>query len=117
MDNMDNCLFCRIVNREIPSRIVYEDDLVLGFNDISPKAPVHVLLIPKVHVSSLNELTSEHSGAMAHLTSVIQVVAEKMGIKDSGYRVVVNCGKDSGQEVAHLHYHILGGRSLENNFG
>jgi len=114
---MDNCLFCRIVRREIPSRIVYEDDLVLGFYDIEPKAPVHILLIPKVHIASLNDLTPEHSEVIAHLTSVIPMAAEKMGIKDSGYRVVVNCGKDSGQAVAHLHYHILGGRAFENNFG
>ncbi|HHU77977.1 MAG: histidine triad nucleotide-binding protein [Caldicoprobacterales bacterium] len=114
---MDNCLFCRIVSREIPSRIVYEDELVLGFCDIAPKAPVHVLVIPKTHVASLNDLGKEHEGIMAHLTLAIPQVAEKMGIKDSGYRVVVNCGKDSGQEVAHLHYHILGGRAMENNFG
>lgn len=114
---MENCLFCRIVNREIPSRIAYEDEFVLGFYDIEPKAPVHVLLIPKIHVASLNEATSEYSGIMAHLTSVIQDVAEKLGIRESGYRVVINCGKDSGQAVDHLHYHILGGRPFENNFG
>lgn len=114
---MDNCLFCRIVNREIPSRIIYEDDMVLGFYDIEPKAPAHILLIPKVHINSLNELTNEHSSIMAHLIGVIPVVAEKLGIKDSGYRVIINCGNDSGQAVAHLHYHLLGGRLLENNFG
>lgn len=114
---MDNCLFCRIVNREIPSKIVYEDDLVLGFQDVDPKAPVHILLIPKAHISSLNDLGSEHEGIMAHLTLAIPQAAEKMGIKDSGYRVIINCGKDSGQAIGHLHYHILGGRSFENNFG
>ena len=114
---MDNCLFCRIVKREIPSKIVYEDDLVLCFQDIAPKAPVHLLLIPKVHVASFNDLKDEHKDVMAHLTMAIPQVAEKMGIKESGYRVVVNCGKDSGQEVAHLHYHILGGRSFGNTFG
>ena len=114
---MDNCLFCRIVNREIPSRIVYEDESVLGFYDIEPKAPVHVLLIPKAHITSLNELTEERSGLIAHLTGVIPEVAEKLGIRESGYRVVINCGKDSGQAVPHLHYHILGGKTFENNFG
>ena len=114
---MEDCLFCRIVNREIPSRIVYEDEDVLGFYDIEPKAPVHVLLIPKIHVASLNELTGEYAGMIAHLTSVVPVIAEKLGIKESGYRVVINCGKDSGQAVPHLHYHILGGRTFENNFG
>lgn len=114
---MENCLFCRIVNREIPSSIVYEDDLILGFKDIEPQAPVHVLLIPKFHVSSLNDLGKEHGELIARLTSVIPQVAEKMGVKDSGYRVVVNCGEDGGQTVFHLHYHILGGRALENQFG
>ncbi|HHU48387.1 MAG TPA: histidine triad nucleotide-binding protein [Clostridiales bacterium] len=114
---MENCLFCRIVNREIPSSIVYEDDLILGFKDIEPQAPVHVLLIPKIHVSSLNDLGKEHGELIARLTSVIPQVAEKMGVKDSGYRVVVNCGEDGGQTVFHLHYHILGGRALENQFG
>ena len=91
--------------------------MVLCFQDIAPKAPVHLLLIPKVHVASLNDLKDEHKDVMAHLTMAIPQVAEKMGIKESGYRVVVNCGKDSGQEVAHLHYHILGGRSFGNTFG
>jgi histidine triad (HIT) family protein len=114
---MDNCLFCRIVNKEIPSRIVYEDDLVLGFNDIQPQAPVHVLLIPKTHVASMNDVGKEHGELIAHLTSVVPQVADKMGIKDSGYRLVVNCGKDGGQTVSHLHYHILGGKTLEVTFG
>lgn len=114
---MDNCLFCRIINREIPSKIVYEDDKVLAFHDVEPKAPVHILLIPKTHVASLNDLDSQHGEDMAHLSLSISKVAEIMGIKDSGYRVIVNCGKDSGQAVAHLHYHILGGRVFENNFG
>ena len=114
---MDNCLFCRIINREIPSKIVYEDDKVLAFHDVEPKAPIHILLIPKTHLASLNDLASDHEGVMAHLTLSISKVAEIMGIKDSGYRVIVNCGKDSGQAVAHLHYHILGGRTFENNFG
>ena len=114
---MENCLFCRIVNREIPSSIVYEDDLILGFKDIEPQAPVHVLLIPKIHVSSMNDLGKEHGELIARLTSVIPQVAEKMGVKDSGYRVVVNCGEDGGQTVFHLHYHIMGGRAFENQFG
>lgn len=109
---MENCLFCRIVNKEIPSRIVYEDDLLLGFYDIEPKAPVHVLLIPKAHIESLNDLAVDHSILMGHLTLTIAELTEKLGIKESGYRVIVNCGEDSGQEVAHLHYHILGGEKL-----
>ena len=109
---MDKCLFCRIANREVPSKIVYEDDVVLAFHDVEPKAPVHILLIPKTHVASLDDLDSQHEGDIAHLTLAISKAADIMGIKDSGYRVIVNCGKDSGQAVAHLHYHILGGRSL-----
>jgi histidine triad (HIT) family protein len=114
---MEDCLFCRIVKREIPSSIVYEDDLILGFKDIQPQAPVHVLLIPKVHISSMNDIEKEHGEIIAHLTSVVPQVAEKMGIKDSGYRVVVNCGEDGGQTVFHLHYHILGGKTLDTRFG
>lgn len=114
---MEDCLFCRIVKREIPSSIVYEDDLILGFKDIQPQAPVHVLLIPKVHISSMNDIEKEHGEIIAHLISVVPQVAEKMGIKDSGYRVVVNCGEDGGQTVFHLHYHILGGKTLDTRFG
>lgn len=109
---MEDCIFCRIVNKQIPSRIVYEDDSILAFHDIDPKAPVHVLVIPKQHISSVNEVTQENSQVIAHLFANLPKIAEKLGIKDSGYRVVINCGKDAGQAVNHLHYHVLGGRSL-----
>lgn len=109
---MDDCIFCKIVNRQIPSRIVYEDDSILAFHDIDPKAPVHVLVIPKQHISSINEVTQENSQVIAHIFATMPRIAQQLGVKDSGYRVVVNCGKDAGQAVNHLHYHLLGGRSL-----
>jgi len=109
---MEDCIFCKIVNRQIPSRIVYEDDSILAFHDIDPKAPVHVLVIPKQHIPSTNEVTRENSEVIAHLFATLPKIVEQLGIKDSGYRVVVNCGKDAGQAVNHLHYHVLGGRSF-----
>jgi histidine triad (HIT) family protein len=109
---MDDCIFCKIVNKQIPSRIVYEDDSILAFHDIDPKAPVHVLVIPKQHIPSINEVTQENSQVIAHIFATMPKIAQQLGIKDSGYRVVVNCGKDAGQAVNHLHYHVLGGRSL-----
>lgn len=109
---MEDCIFCKIVNRQIPSRIVYEDDSILAFHDIDPKAPVHVLVIPKQHIPSINEVTQENSQVIAHIFATMPKIAQQLGIKDSGYRVVVNCGKDAGQAVNHLHYHVLGGRSL-----
>lgn len=109
---MDDCIFCKIVSRQIPSRIVYEDDSILAFHDIDPKAPVHVLVIPKQHISSINEVTQENSHVIAHIFATMPRIAQQLGVKDSGYRVVVNCGKDAGQAVNHLHYHLLGGRSL-----
>lgn len=109
---MEDCIFCKIVNRQIPSRIVYEDDSILAFHDIDPKAPVHVLVIPKQHIPSINEVTQENSQVIAHLFATLPEIARRLGIKDSGYRVVVNCGKDAGQAVNHLHCHVLGGRSL-----
>ncbi|KEI00968.1 histidine triad nucleotide-binding protein [Clostridium botulinum] len=109
---MGECIFCKIVKGEIPCKKVYEDDQVLGFEDINPAAPVHVLVIPKKHIKSLNEVSMENANIMAHALSVIKDIAKKMNIYDSGYRVVMNCGKDGGQEVPHIHFHILGGKTL-----
>ncbi|MFU0799702.1 MAG: histidine triad nucleotide-binding protein [Xylanivirga thermophila] len=110
---MDDCIFCKIANKEIPSKIVYEDDKVVAFNDIDPKAPVHVLIIPKEHIPSPNHINSGNSTVSAHIASIIPKLAKQFDIYDSGYRVVVNCGKDGGQTVGHLHYHLLGGRNLD----
>jgi histidine triad (HIT) family protein len=104
------CLFCKIVNKEIPSNIVLEDENFLAFHDINPKAPVHILVIPKIHVDSFNEVTPE---TMQSMTPFIQAVAKEMNIDESGYRVITNIGENGGQEVKHLHFHILGGAKLK----
>jgi len=103
------CLFCKIVNKEIPANLVKENDDFLAFHDINPKAPVHVLVIPKVHVDSFNDLSPD---MMAGMTSFIQEVALDTGVKEAGYRVITNVGDNGGQEVKHLHWHVLGGAKL-----
>ena len=105
------CLFCKIVAGEIPSNKVYEDDSVLAFRDINPQAPTHVLVIPKAHIPSVDAVTGENSAVVAHIFEVIPQIAEKEGLT-GGYRVVSNCGADAGQTVPHLHFHILGGKTL-----
>lgn len=104
-------LFERIIAREIPADIVFEDHLCLAFRDIRPVAPTHVLLVPKKAVTSLDNLSSEDQGLMGHLLLQVPQIAAKLGLTD-GYRLIVNCGRDGGQTVDHLHLHILGGRSL-----
>jgi len=104
------CLFCKIVNKEIPANIVLEDDNFIAFHDINPKAPLHVLAIPKIHVDSFAEVKGE---MMAEMTTFIQDVAKEVNIVESGYRVITNIGENGGQEVKHLHFHILGGAKLK----
>ena len=106
-----NCLFCKIVAGEIPSTKVYEDDLILAFRDIAPQAPTHILVIPKCHIPSVDGITAENSAVVAHIFATIPTIAaaEKL---ENGYRVVSNCGADAGQTVHHLHFHILGGKTL-----
>ena len=106
-----NCLFCKIIAGEIPSTKVYEDALCYAFRDIAPQAPTHILVIPKAHIASVNELTAENSAVVAHIFSVIPQIAKAEGL-ENGYRVVSNCGPDAGQTVFHLHFHILGGKAL-----
>ena len=108
---MSNCLFCKIIAGEIPSTKVYEDDLVLAFRDIAPQAPTHILVIPKAHIPSVDAVTEENSAVVAHIFTVIPKIAAAEGLTQ-GYRVVSNCGEDAGQTVQHLHFHILGGRTL-----
>ena len=108
---MKNCLFCKIIAGQIPSTKVYEDETVLAFRDIAPQAPTHILVIPKVHIPSVAGVTAENSGVVAHIFEVIPGIAEKEGLTN-GYRVVSNCGADAGQTVPHLHFHILGGKTL-----
>ena len=108
---MENCLFCKIVAGTIPSTKVYEDDSILAFRDINPQAPVHVLVIPKVHIQDTDGVTAENSAVIAHIFEVIPQIAKAEGLAN-GYRVISNCGPDSGQMVPHLHFHILGGKAL-----
>lgn len=109
---MGNCLFCSIVEGEIPSEKVFEDEHVLAFKDIKPEAPVHIIIIPKKHISSTNDLESNDNELIGHIYYVAKKIVIDLGIKESGYRIVTNCGQAAGQSVLHLHFHLLGGRSL-----
>jgi histidine triad (HIT) family protein len=104
-------IFKKIIDRAIPAEIVYEDDLCLAFNDINAQAPAHVLVIPKKEIPAVRDLTEEDEALVGHLFTVIRKVAEQLGLA-TGYRVVTNCGRDAGQEVMHLHFHLLGGRAF-----
>ena len=108
---MSDCLFCKIVEGKIPSDRVYEDSQVVVFRDIYPKAPVHLLLVPRVHFASLNELTPEHDSLMAHMLRLLPDLAKQQGL-DTGFRTIINTGPGGGQEVPHLHIHLLGGGRL-----
>ena len=108
---MENCLFCKIIAGAIPSTKVYEDETVLAFRDIAPQAPTHILVIPKTHMDSCNGVTAENSAVVARIFEVIPQIAKAEGL-ENGYRVVSNCGPDAGQTVPHLHFHILGGKTL-----
>jgi len=108
---MSNCLFCKIIAGDIPSAKVYEDESVYAFRDINPQAPTHILVVPKVHLASVNEVNADNSGVVAHIFEVIPQIAAAEGLT-GGYRVVSNCGADAGQTVHHLHFHILGGKEL-----
>jgi len=110
---MADCLFCKIVSREIPASIVYEDDRVLAFNDINPQAPTHVLLVPKRHISSLNDLTTGDDQIVGELARRAAAIAKERGIAAGGYRTVFNTNRDAGQTVFHIHLHLLGGRSMQ----
>ncbi len=107
---MMDCLFCKIAAGEIPSKKVYEDDRVLAFYDIDPKAPVHVLIIPKCHIDGVKAVTPDNSAVVAHIFEVIPQIAASLGITD--YRVISNNGADAGQTVFHLHFHLMGGRRM-----
>jgi histidine triad (HIT) family protein len=109
---MDKTIFKRIIDREIPADIVYEDDQCLAFRDVSPQAPIHVLVIPKKEIANLAAATDEDAALLAHLFLVVRNLAQKLDLKD-GYRVVINCGPNGGQTVDHLHLHILGGRHMK----
>jgi len=108
----DSCLFCKIQGREIPADIVYEDDSVLAFRDVNPQAPVHVLVIPKKHISTLNDLGDEDTSLMGTMILTARRLAHDLGLSEAGYRLVMNCNAEGGQTVFHIHLHILGGRQL-----
>ena len=112
-----DCIFCKIAVGEIPSDTLYHDDEVVAFRDISPQAPVHVLVIPRKHVESLVQLTGDESSLVAHMVDVANQLAREEGVAESGYRLVINCGEQGGQLVPHLHLHLLGGRSLSGELG
>ena len=109
---MEECLFCKIIKGEIPSQKVYEDEDVFAFNDINPIAPIHILVIPKKHINSLAHMQEGDEIIVGKIYKVINQIAEEQGFKDDGYRVIVNCGKNGGQEVMHLHFHVLAGKKL-----
>ena len=113
---MENCLFCKIAGGIIPSTKVYEDETILAFRDIAPMAPTHILVIPKTHIPSVDGITAENSGIVAHIFETIPQIAKEEGLV-SGYRVISNCGEHAGQTVHHLHFHILGGKQLALELG
>ena len=110
---MTDCLFCKIADKEIPATVVYENEYVLAFNDINPKAHQHVLVIPKKHIPAFEHLTEQdNKEIMPNLLTAIKEIAKQLGISEEGYRVVNNCGENGGQTVGHIHFHLLGGRQL-----
>jgi len=106
------CVFCRIIKGELPAKVVYEDDSVIAFHDINPQAPVHILIVPKEHIPTVNDLTEEHEKLIGHIFSVAKKIAKDMGFAEKGYRILINCNKDGGQEVYHIHFHLFAGKPL-----
>jgi histidine triad (HIT) family protein len=109
---MTDCLFCKVRDNEIPADIVYENDDVLAFNDVNPHAPVHILIIPRKHISTINDLHDGDELIMGKLFSAAKIIAKQKGVSDDGFRLVVNCNEDAGQTVFHIHMHLLAGRTL-----
>jgi histidine triad (HIT) family protein len=107
-----SCIFCKIINKELPSKIIYEDDKIFAFHDLDPQAPVHALLIPKKHITSIEDMTEEDFDIIGHLMIKIPDLIKSLGLTGLGVRVVNNCGRKAGQSVFHLHFHIMGGRSF-----
>ena len=112
---MDNCIFCSIIERKSPADILYEDDQVMVIQNIYPLAPVHALVIPKKHYTSMNDLAEEDSPLAGHLLMTAKMMAERLGISEQGYRLAINTGRQGGQTVFHLHIHILGGKPLSDS--
>jgi histidine triad (HIT) family protein len=110
---MENCVFCKIIRGDIPCVKIYENDLLLSFRDISPEAPQHVLIIPKKHINNINELEVEDANLIAEVYLAAKDIAKTLGIDETGYRIIANCGEDGGQTVKHIHFHRLGGRQMK----
>lgn len=112
---IENCIFCKIIRKEIPANVVYEDDMVIAFKDINPVAKIHIVVIPKKHIESLEKVELEKDGKyIVAIHNAIQVITRSLEIEEQGYRVVTNISKNAGQEVKHIHYHILAGEKLRN---
>lgn len=106
------CIFCKIISKEIPAKIVYENEHVLAFNDINPQAPVHVLIIPKKRIETFNDINFENANVISEMYKAVSIIAKELKIDEEGYRVVGNCNKNGGQEVYHIHLHLMGGRKF-----
>lgn len=109
---MEDCIFCKIIKGEIPSTKIYEDENVLAFKDINPAAPIHILVVPKQHIENVLEINEENKEIASNIFLAINKIAKQLGIDQNGFRVITNCGKDAGQEVMHLHFHILAGGKM-----
>lgn len=109
---MENCIFCKIISKDIPSDIVYEDENIIGFKDINPVAPVHILIVPKIHLQNIKDINKENCDIIGLIHLAANEIAKKFDIYDKGYRLINNCGVEAGQTVDHLHYHLIGGVSL-----
>lgn len=109
---MSDCIFCSIIKDEIPSSKIFEDEKILAFKDIQPAAPVHIIIIPKKHIKSINDISNNDNELIGHIFNVAKKIAAENKLMENGYRIVTNCGKDGGQSVEHLHFHLLGGRNL-----
>lgn len=107
-----DCLFCKIINKEIPADIIYEDEHVIAFNDINPQAPTHALIIPRKHIATLNDVQAEDAALVGHMVKTAATIAEKLGFDENGYRTVFNCNPHGGQTVYHIHLHLLGGKPM-----
>ena len=109
---MSDCLFCKIANHELSSDIVFEDEKFVAFKDINPQAPVHILIIPKKHISTINDLKEENAGLIGEMVLIAKKLAKQNNISENGYRLIFNCNRDGGQMVYHIHLHLLGGRAM-----
>jgi histidine triad (HIT) family protein len=109
---MTDCLFCKIAEGKIPAKIEFQDELAVAFQDINPQAPIHIIIIPRKHIATILDIKPDDFGIMGHLYGVANKIAENKGLKDDGFRLVANCGRFAGQEIQHIHIHILGGRQF-----